>query len=157
MWRTKYKNKVSSNLSALKNWIFDTLVKKIVEKAIVLTFHLNIDRFVCSNKNSRKMKLKRYSSVVLKQIISMDGLCVTRKLLAVWIFVAKFSPSPDKNSDLEAGIWFGSVIACFEICVETDRQTDRETDIQTDPDTDFKMVRGRTIKMLGPEKVLAHK
>ena len=29
--------------------------------------------------------------------------------------------SPNLNSDLQAGIWFGSVIACFEICVETDQ------------------------------------
>ena len=42
------------------------------------------------------------------------------------------------NSDLQVGIWFGSVIACFEICVETDRQTDQPTN----PDTNFKMVRG---------------
>ena len=35
------------------------------------------------------------------------------------------------------------LIACVEICGDADRQTDR----QTDPDTEFKMVRGRTIKI----------
>ena len=40
----------------------------------------------------------------------------------------------------------GSVIACFEIYVETDRPTNQPTNRPTNPDTDSKMVRGRTIK-----------
>ena len=76
------------------------------------------------------------------------GLCSSPHLCALHLFhiielVASKTRivsqcSPNLNSDLQAGIWFGSVIACFEIVL---RQTDRPTNQPTDRPTQIPIPR----------------